>query len=99
MSVMCRSLSGPTRACGCSAVSGTAISSAAGGTPAFRAMRFWIDLSNSPHPLLFAPVARRLGERGHSVVVTARDNAQTVELGRERWPQLAVIGGTSPKGR
>jgi predicted glycosyltransferase len=62
-------------------------------------MRIWIDLSNSPHPLLFAPVARRLGEHGHAVVVTARDNAQTVELGRKRWPELTVIGGTSPKGR
>ena len=62
-------------------------------------MRIWIDLSNSPHPLLFVPVARRLEERGHSVLVTARDNAQTVELARERWPGVDVIGGPSPKGR
>ena len=62
-------------------------------------MRVWIDLSNSPHPLLFAPVARRLAELGHEVVVTARDNAQTVELARERWPSVEVIGGPSPPGR
>jgi predicted glycosyltransferase len=62
-------------------------------------MRVWIDLSNSPHPLLFAPVARRLGELGHTVLVTARDNAQTVELARARWPDVSVIGGPSPKGR
>jgi uncharacterized protein len=62
-------------------------------------MRIWIDLSNSPHPLLFVPVARRLERRGHSVLVTARDNAQTVELARERWPGVDVIGGSSPKGR
>ena len=62
-------------------------------------MRIWIDLSNSPHPLLFSPVARRLEELGHSVHVTARDNAQTVELARERWPEVVVIGGASPKGR
>lgn len=62
-------------------------------------MRIWIDLSNSPHPLLFHPVARRLEERGHTVLVTARDNAQTVELARRHWPAVAVIGGPSPKGR
>jgi predicted glycosyltransferase len=62
-------------------------------------MRVWIDLANSPHPLLFAPVARLLQEAGHEVVLTARDNAQTVELARERWPEVEVIGGPSPKPR
>jgi predicted glycosyltransferase len=62
-------------------------------------MRIWIDLSNSPHPLLFSPIARRLEELGHSVHLTARDNAQTVELASERWPEVTVIGGASPKGR
>lgn len=62
-------------------------------------MKIWIDLSNSPHPLLFAPVARRFEDLGHEVLVTARDNAQTVELARERWHDVAVIGGPSPEGR
>jgi predicted glycosyltransferase len=62
-------------------------------------MRVWIDLANSPHPLLFAPVARLLQEAGHEVLLTARDNAQTVELARERWPEVEVIGGPSPKPR
>lgn len=62
-------------------------------------MRVWLDFSNSPHPLLFAPVASRLEERGHTILVTARDNAQTVELTRERWPDATLIGGPSPKGR
>jgi uncharacterized protein len=62
-------------------------------------VRVWIDLANSPHPLLFAPVARRLEELGHAVCVTARDNAQTVELARARWPAVEVIGGPSPAGR
>ena len=61
-------------------------------------MRIWIDLSNSPHPLLFAPVARRFERLGHEVLVTAR-NAQTVELARERWPDVEVIGGPSPHAR
>jgi hypothetical protein len=62
-------------------------------------MKIWIDCSNSPHPLLFAPVARRLERTGHQVVVTARDNAQTAELARERWPTAEVIGGVSPRRR
>jgi uncharacterized protein len=62
-------------------------------------VRIWIDLSNSPHPLLFAPIARRLRAQGHDVGVTARDNAQTVELTLERWPDATIIGGQSPKAR
>src|SRR4051794_240079 len=62
-------------------------------------MKIWVDLANSPHPLLFAPVVRRLEERGHTVALTARDNAQTVELARERWPDVEVIGGPAPAGR
>lgn len=62
-------------------------------------MKVWIDLANSPHPLLFAPVARRLDELGHSVMLTARDNAQTLELARTRWPDVVAVGGPSPRGR
>jgi hypothetical protein len=62
-------------------------------------VRIWIDLSNSPHPLLFEPVSRRLEQLGHEVLVTARDNAQTVELARERWDPVEVIGTSSPPGR
>ena len=62
-------------------------------------MIVWIDLSNSPHPLLFAPVAQRLEAIGDEVLVTARDNAQTAELARARWPRVDVIGGPSPASR
>ena len=62
-------------------------------------MKVWIDLANSPHALMFAPVARGLAERGAEVLVTARDNAQTVALARERWPDAVVIGEPSPPGR
>ena len=60
-------------------------------------MKIWIDLANSPHPLLFFPIARALRGEGHEVLVTARDNAQTVELARERWGDVDVIGGVSPR--
>jgi uncharacterized protein len=62
-------------------------------------VKVWIDFSNSPHPLLFAPVARRLEAEGHDVLVTARDNAQTIELARERWPAVELVGGQSPRAR
>jgi predicted glycosyltransferase len=60
-------------------------------------VKIWIDLSNSPHPLLFLPVARELERRGEEVLITARDNAQTAELARERWNDVEVIGGNSPR--
>jgi predicted glycosyltransferase len=62
-------------------------------------VRIWIDLANSPHPLLFAPVARAFEGGGHEVMVTARDNAQTVPLAQARWPDVEVIGGVSPKAK
>lgn len=62
-------------------------------------MRVWIDLSNSPHPLLFAPIARSLQAAGHELALTARDNAQTLQLAREHWPEVEAIGGPSPKPR
>lgn len=62
-------------------------------------MRIWIDLSNSPHPLLFSPITRRLQELGHQVGITARDHAQTLGLTIDRWPDAAIIGGPSPKSR
>jgi predicted glycosyltransferase len=62
-------------------------------------MKVWIDLDNSPGALLFPPIARSFERRGDQVVVTARDHAQTVQLAKERWPDVVVIGGESPKGR
>jgi predicted glycosyltransferase len=75
------------------------VTTATSGTQSARALRVWIDLSNSPHPLLFAPIARALESRGHTVMLTARRHAQTVELARERWAHVEVIGGESPPGR
>lgn len=57
--------------------------------------RIWIDLANSPHILFFAPLIERLRIRGHEVVLTARDFAQTVPLMREYGLEGEVIGGHS----
>jgi predicted glycosyltransferase len=43
-------------------------------------VKVWVDLTNSPHVLVLAPIIRRLEQQGHEVQVTARDFAQTLEL-------------------
>jgi predicted glycosyltransferase len=43
-------------------------------------VRVWIDISNSPQVLFFRPLVELLRERGHTVDVTTRDYAQTLEL-------------------
>jgi hypothetical protein len=40
----------------------------------------WIDLDNSPHVPLFAPIIRHYRKLGVTVILTARDHAQTIEL-------------------
>jgi len=55
-------------------------------------MRVWIDLTNSPHPLVLRPVVERLRAGGHDVQVTAREFAQTVELARRAGLDPVVIG-------
>jgi predicted glycosyltransferase len=55
-------------------------------------MRVWIDLTNSPHPLVMRPIVERLRSDGHEVSVTARDFAQTVELAQRLGLDATVIG-------
>lgn len=46
----------------------------------FSARCIWIDLDNSPHVPFFAPIIKELENRGHRVLVTARDFAQVTDL-------------------
>jgi len=55
-------------------------------------MRVWIDVTNSPHVLVFRPLMRLLREQGHEVEVTAREYAQTLELLELHGIQATVIG-------
>ena len=55
-------------------------------------MRVWVDLTNSPHPLVLRPVVAALREEGHEVTVSARDFAQTVELAQRLGLDPTVIG-------
>jgi predicted glycosyltransferase len=61
-------------------------------------MRVWIDLANSPHVQVAEPIIRHLRRQGHNVWLTARPHAQTVELAHPRWPDLLVVGDSSPSG-
>ncbi len=49
----------------------------------------WIDLDNSPHVPLFAPIIRHYRGKGVEVILTARDHSQTIEL-----LELHGFGGT-----
>jgi uncharacterized protein len=55
-------------------------------------MRVWIDISNSPQVLFFRPLIELLEQRGHTVEVTTRDYAQTLELLRLHRIEHDVVG-------
>jgi predicted glycosyltransferase len=44
--------------------------------------RVWIDLENSPHVPFFIPIIQALEARGYSVLLTARDCFQVLDLAR-----------------
>ena len=65
-------------------------------------MRVWVDLTNSPHVLVFRPLIRLLRERGHEVEVTAREYAQTMQLLELHGIEATVVGhhgGASTLGK
>jgi hypothetical protein len=55
-------------------------------------MRIWIDLTAPAHPVVFRPLLARLHARGHEVLVTARDYAQTLDLCRLHAIDATVVG-------
>src|SRR5438874_11860519 len=56
-------------------------------------MHIWIDLANSPHVPFFHALIPELIARGHTVEISARDFAQTVELATKAGMMAHVIGG------
>ncbi len=60
--------------------------------------RLWIDLANSPHVPFFRALVPEFRARGHEVVVTAREFAQTVELARNAGLDAVVLGGHGGRG-
>src|ERR687889_2508286 len=56
-------------------------------------MLLWIDLANSPHVPFFRALVGEFWARGHEVLVTAREFAQTVELAEAAGLRPEVVGG------
>jgi dTDP-4-amino-4,6-dideoxygalactose transaminase/predicted glycosyltransferase len=54
--------------------------------------KIWIDLDNSPHVPFFAPIIGELEQRGHPVVLTARDCFQVRELADLFHLKYTLIG-------
>jgi len=61
-------------------------------------VRIWIDLANSPHVPLFAPIVKELRKRGHEPVLTARNFAQTLGLARLHGLHVEPIGEHGGRG-
>jgi predicted glycosyltransferase len=55
-------------------------------------VKVWIDITNSPHVLVFRPLIALLRERDHEVEVTARDYAQTLQLLELHGIEADVLG-------
>ena len=65
-------------------------------------MRLWVDITNSPHAVIFRPLIARLRARGHEVTVTSREFAQTVGLLDRFGIEHTVVGahgGGSRRGK
>jgi uncharacterized protein len=54
-------------------------------------MRVWVDLTNSPHVLVFRPLIELL-RRGDEVEVTAREYAQTMQLLELHGIEATIVG-------
>lgn len=55
-------------------------------------MKIWIDLDNSPHVLLFAPIIRVLQRNGLETLITIREFSQTRSLAERHRLQFTPLG-------
>lgn len=56
-------------------------------------MKIWIDLTNSPHINFFSNVIKELESKGHEIIITCRNLANTIELIEIEGWNYAEIGG------
>jgi len=61
--------------------------------------KIWVDLDNTPHVPLFAPIVKELERRGYEVVLTARDAFQVCELAEKKQMRCRKIGRHSGKNK
>ena len=62
-------------------------------------MRIWVDITNSPHVPVFAPLIARLRARGDTVEITSRAYAQTLQLLELHSLDAEVIGQHGGRSR
>lgn len=58
----------------------------------------WIDMANSPHVLFFKPIIEELESQGHSVIITVRDFAQTIDLAKDHGFEFEIVGAHGGAG-
>lgn len=56
--------------------------------------QFWVDIDNPPQAQYLGPIAKALRERGHEVLLTARDHAATLEVLANRGETAIPVAGT-----
>jgi uncharacterized protein len=62
-------------------------------------VRVWVDLTNSPHVLVFRPLVDLLRRRGDEVEITTREYAQTLQLLALHGLEAHVIGRHGGRSR
>ncbi len=55
-------------------------------------MHLWLDITNSPHVLFFAPIVKELEKKGHKVLITSREHSQTTGLLKLHSMKSTVVG-------
>ena len=55
-------------------------------------MKIWFDLSNSPHVNMFYDLIKELETEGHTIIITSRPLANTVELLNQKGLKHKIIG-------
>lgn len=55
---------------------------------------FWVDVDNPPQAQYLSPIARALRDRGHSVLLTARDHEPTLGVLANRGEVAIAVGGS-----
>jgi len=60
--------------------------------PSYRPLTVWLDIDNPPQVQYLYPFRRAFEERGHRVVVTARDYGNALELLRQQTHDFHAVG-------
>jgi len=61
-------------------------------------MNVWVDIDNAPQARYLLPLARALGQRGHDVLLTARDQGETLAILDEEGVRFCVVGSGFGRG-